>query len=170
MVKNRSKIGPKSILDRLGGQAPKVAPGTYFFEASRQPSWRVLGPKMALVTAKLMGLGVPNGAKMVKKPISKSILCFWMPIRIDVLSDFDRFGCQNGAKLAPKWDLKSMLFSKGVFSKKIIFPNEKSRFLRSKGWKLGAKTDQKSIKKGSQHGKASWHRFLNDFGGFGEAS
>ena len=35
---------------------------------------------------------------------------------------------------------------------------------------MGAKIEQKSIKKGVQHGKASWHRFLNDFGGFLEAS
>ena len=30
---------------------------------------------------------------------------------------------------------------------------------------MGAKIDQKSIKKGIQHGKASWHRFLSDFNG-----
>ena len=35
---------------------------------------------------------------------------------------------------------------------------------------MGAKIDKKSIKKGVQHGKASWHRFLIDFGGFGEPS
>ena len=35
---------------------------------------------------------------------------------------------------------------------------------------MGANIDWKSIKKGIQHGKASWHRFLNDFGGFWEAS
>ena len=28
------------------------------------------------------------------------------------------------------------------------------------------KIDQKSIKKRDQHGKASWHRFFLDFGGF----
>ena len=32
------------------------------------------------------------------------------------------------------------------------------------------KIDQKLIKKGGQDGKASWHRFLMDFGGFLEAS
>jgi len=35
---------------------------------------------------------------------------------------------------------------------------------------LGAKIDEKSNKKGGQHGKASWHRFLIDFGGFWEPS
>ena len=43
---------------------------------------------MAPVTAKLARLGIPNGAKTVKKPLSKSI-GFWIPLRIDVLSDFD---------------------------------------------------------------------------------
>ena len=32
---------------------------------------------------------------------------------------------------------------------------------------MGPKIDQKSIKKGGQHGKASWHRFLIDFRRFG---
>ena len=35
---------------------------------------------------------------------------------------------------------------------------------------MGAKIDEKSIKKWSQDGKASWHRFLMDFGGFWEPS
>ena len=70
------------------------------------------------------------------------------------------FGCQNEAKLSPKWDQKSMLTSKGDFSKTRIFPSEKPRFLRSNRSKLGAKMDQKSIKKWGQQGKASWHRFL----------
>ena len=38
------------------------------------------------------------------------------------------------------------------------------------GSKLGVKIDEKSIQKWSQEEKASWHRFLMDFGGFGEAS
>ena len=43
---------------------------------------------MAPVTANLARLGVPHGAKMLKKPPSKSI-GFWIPLRIDVLSNFD---------------------------------------------------------------------------------
>ena len=35
---------------------------------------------------------------------------------------------------------------------------------------MSPKIDHKSIKKGGQHGKASWHRFLIDFGGFGVPS
>ena len=34
----------------------------------------------------------------------------------------------------------------------------------------GPKIDPKSIKKRFQHGKASWHRFLSDFVGFGVPS
>ena len=53
------------------------------------------------------------------------------------------FGCQNGAKLAQKWDQKSMLTSKGDFCKKIVFfPKEKQSFLRSRGSK-----NQEQIKK-----------------------
>ena len=38
------------------------------------------------------------------------------------------------------------------------------------GSKFGATIDQKMTLKSSQHGKASWHRFLKDFGGCAEAS
>ena len=38
------------------------------------------------------------------------------------------------------------------------------------GWKLRAKTDQKSIKKRSPRWMASWHRFFLDFDRFWEAS
>ena len=75
-------------------------------------------------------------------------------------------GCQNEPKLNPKWDQKSMLTSKGDFSKNLIFPKEKQRFLRSNRSKLGAKMDQKSIKKESAKYNAPRHRFLSDFSGF----
>ena len=35
---------------------------------------------------------------------------------------------------------------------------------------MEVKIDEKSIQKWSQDGKASWHRFLMDFGGFWEPS
>ena len=80
---------------------------------------------MAPVTAKLAGLGGPNGAKIIKKMISKSI-CFWMPLRIDVLSDFDRFlvpkwsqvGTKNGIINRPQ--LRQACFQKNVFSHRKI--------------------------------------------------
>ena len=81
-----------------------------------------------------------------------------------------KVGRQVGAKLAPKWDQKSMLTPKGVFSKNSSFPNEKLGLFGSKTSKLTAKTDQKSIKKWNPRWNASWHRFLSDFGGFWEPS
>ena len=42
------------------------------------------------------------------------------------------FGYQNWDKLAPKWDQKSMLTPKGVFSKNSSFPNEKLSFFKVK--------------------------------------
>ena len=42
-----------------------------------------------------------------------------------------------------------------------------ARFFKFKGSKLGPKINQKTFKKWDQDGKASWHRFLSDFGGFG---
>ena len=38
------------------------------------------------------------------------------------------------------------------------------------GVEVGSKKLQKTIQTRGRHGKASWHRFLMDFGGFGEAS
>ena len=68
------------------------------------------------------------------------------------------FGCQNEAKLNPKCNQKSMLTSNGDFSKNLVFPLEKQRFLRSNRFKLGAKIHQKSIKKRRPKYNASWHR------------
>ena len=68
------------------------------------------------------------------------------------------FWCQNGGKLAPKWDQKLMFTWEGDFSKIV-------RGLDFSG-SGGAKIDQKSIKKWSPRRNASWHRFLNNFVGF----
>ena len=66
---------------------------------------------------------------------------------IGFLSDFDRLGCQNRAKLAPKWDQESMLTSKGVFFTKRTLAAAGARSAGSRGSKLGTKMDQKSSKK-----------------------
>ena len=52
------------------------------------------------------------------------------------------------------------------FLKNRALPTAGARFFKIRGSKLGVKIDQKSIKKRDQHGKASWHRFFLDFGGF----
>ena len=79
------------------------------------------------------------------------------------------FWCQNGGKLAPKWDQKLMFTWEDDFSK-IVLAAAGARFFRIWGSKLGAKIDQKSIEKWNPRWNASWHRFLNDFVGFGVPS
>ena len=54
-----------------------------------------------------------NGPKIHEKSI-KHLMFFWMVILVD-------FGWQNGAKLAPKSDPKSMSTSKGVFSRNALW-------------------------------------------------
>ena len=61
-------------------------------------------------------------------------------------------------------------FERPILQKVHIKPIEFLMIFEVRGSKLGTKIDQKSIKKGGQDGKASWHRFLIDFGGFLEAS
>ena len=89
----------------------------------------------------------------------------------------DRFLKDFSGFLAPKWsqvgtkiDQKSMPIAKCDFLKNRALAAAGARFLRFWGSKLGAKIDQKSIKKAGQHRKASWHRFFLDFDGFWEAS
>ena len=93
-----------------------------------------------------------------------------MPSKIDFWSDF-------GGLLERKWkhvgtniDEKSIQIAKSDFLINRALAAAGAWFLRFQGSKLGAKAHQKTIKKRSQHGKASWHRFLMDFGGFWEAS
>ena len=60
------------------------------------------------------------------------------------------FGTQNGTKLDPKWDQKSISTSTCEFSKIIEKPKENQYFWGSKGSKLGPKIDQKSIPKATE--------------------
>ena len=110
-------------------------------------SWRPLGRSLA-------EKGGQHGSNLAPKTEPKSIknrYQNWSIFQCLLESIFGRIlvnlGCQNEAKLNPKWDQKPMLTSKGDFSKNLIFLKEKPRFLRSNRSKLGAKMDQKSIKK-----------------------
>ena len=93
-----------------------------------------------------------------------------MPLGIDFWKDFKDFGYHNEAKLKSKWNPKWMLTSSDDFWTNLISPKEIPLFLRSKRSKLGAKTNQKSIKKWSPKYNASEHRFSNDFVGFWDPS
>ena len=63
-----------------------------------------------------------------------------------------------------------MPVAKHDFLKNRALPAAGARFFKIRGSKLGAKTDQKSIKIRSPRWNASWHRFLMHFGRFWEAS
>ena len=113
------------ILGRLGGVLGRLG-------REKWPTW--------------LQLGSQNGAKMVQKSI-KIWIIFWMPLGIDFLMIFDRFFIQNGGKLRPKIDQKSMSTSKGDFLKNRALPAAGARFFKIRGSKLGAKIDQKSVQK-----------------------
>ena len=89
-----------------------------------------------------------------------------MHLGIDFWRDFGGFLEAKWRHVGTKNDPKSMATWKSDFLKNRTLAAAGARFFRIWGSKLGAKIDQKSIKKGVQHGKASWHRFLSDFGGF----
>ena len=93
-----------------------------------------------------------------------------MPLGIDFWEVVGRFLVEKWRHVGTKIDQKSMPTSKSDFLKNRTLAAAGARFFRFGGSKLEVKTDQKSIKKWSQDGKASWHRFLMDFGGFLEAS
>ena len=65
---------------------------------------------------------------------------------------------------------KTYITLKGDFLKNRALAAAGARFIKIRGSKLGVKINQKSIKKGSQHGKRSWHRFFVDFNGFWPSS
>ena len=134
------------------------------------PFWRVLrascGEKVANMGPTWVPRWSPNGEKLDAK-IDQKLGASW--------DWFLRgFGRILGAKMEPCWHqnwIKIRSYDENAAKPKMfIKPMEFSWFLGFRGSKLGAKIDEKSIKKGGQHGKASWHRFLIDFGGFWEAS
>ena len=70
---------------------------------------------------------------------------------------------QVGTKNVSKIDLN---FGRPNLQKYLIKPIVILCFFDFRGANLGAKTDQKTIKKQKQKGRRSEHRFLIDFGGF----
>jgi len=72
--------------------------------------------------------------------------------------------------LALKSSKNQCQLRKAIVWKNLVCPKEKPWFWGFRGSKLEVKIDEKSIQKWNQDGKASWHRFLMDFGGFWEPS
>ena len=93
-----------------------------------------------------------------------------MLLGIDLCKNFGGFWEAKWSQVGTQIDQKSMPIAKSDFLKNRALPAVGACFFSFGGSKLGANIDQKSIKKRSQHEKASWHRFFIDFGGFGEAS
>ena len=93
-----------------------------------------------------------------------------MPFKIDFWKDFGGFWEGKWRQVGTQIDQKSMPIAKSDFLKNRALPAVGAWFFRFGGSKLGANIDQKSIKKRSQDGKATWHRFFIDFGGFGDPS
>ena len=81
------------------------------------------------------------------------------------------FGWFLGAKLEACWQPNpskiDVICEKRIFEKPKLFFSKERIVFKVRGSKLGIKMDQKAIEKGIQSGKACWHRFLNDFVGFG---
>ena len=70
---------------------------------------------------RMVQLGFQNGAKIEQHLKQKSII-FLMPLGIDLWVDYGGFWVPKSSHVGNKWDQKSMLTSKGDFSKDFIFP------------------------------------------------
>ena len=106
---------------------------------------------------------------MEKKSMQKSIKNL-MHLGIDFWKDFGGFWKAKWSQVGTKIDQKSMPIAKSDFLKNRALPAAGARFSRFWVSNLGVKINEKSIQKWSQDGKASWHRFKMDFGGFLDAS
>ena len=94
----------------------------------------------------------------------------WMGILGDFLRFWEPTWFQNGGKLGIRNALLLSLTEKGENQKSTYFSN-RILIIVGFGWsKFGAKIYQKSMKQRPQHGKASRHRFFDDFGGFWDPS
>ena len=93
-----------------------------------------------------------------------------MHLGIDFWKDLEGFWKPKWNHVGTQIDQKSMPLAKSDFLKIRALPAAGAWFFWFGGSKLGAKIDQKSIKKRSQDGKATWHRFFIDFGWLGEPS
>ena len=141
--------------------------GFWLPNASWKASWAALG---RFSEPRWLQLGAQEGPKLEPKRCKNwwenrlKIRWLWKSIFEGILMDF---GKDFGTKIDAEIDV---IFERRFFEKTSFFLWEKYTFLTSTGSKLGATTDQKSIKIWSPRWGASWHRFLMHFGRFWEAS
>ena len=114
-------------------------------------------------------VGFQNRAKINKRSLQESIKKL-MPFTIDFQINFGGFSERKWKHVGTKIDEKSIRIAKNEFLINRALAAAGAWSVRFWGPKLGAKTHQKTIKKWSQHEKASWHRFFLDFGEFWKAS
>ena len=93
-----------------------------------------------------------------------------MHLGIDFWKDLEGFWEPIWSHVGTQIDQKSMWLTKNGFSKNHCFSWGKTTIFKVRGVQDESKNRSKIYQKGAQHGKASWHRFLSDFGGFWEAS
>ena len=119
-TKHRSKLRSGGLQGRFGGLLGRLGRSKGFLRASwivleaswkrlgreKWPTWLQLGPK----------LGPKLELKWIKNPSKNRSKNWWLLGSVfgRILVDFGR---ENEGKLAPKWDQKSMLTSKGRFCK-----------------------------------------------------
>ncbi len=136
-------------------------------------SWCLWGRLESFVGAAWGRLGEQHGSNLAPKTEPKSIKNRSQNQSIfESLLGLDFYGIlvDFGRKMEPSWHpdgIKNRCqLRRMIFWKNLVFPKEKQWFWRFWRLKLAPKIHQKSIKKGAQLGKASWHRFFMDFGGF----
>ena len=148
------KSRSRGLRGRFGGIFGCLRPSRAFLEASwvvLEGFGRPLGPSWA-------EKGGQHGSKLLPKTEPKSMKnryqnwsIFWCLLESIFGWILVYLGCQNGAKLAQKWDRKSMLTSKGEFSKNLVFPKEQPCFLRSRG-----SNNQEKLRQFDQKMKPRW--------------
>ena len=130
-----------SILESFWGSGRVLAPKCVL-EGVLGGSWAIFRANMAPTWPQV---GSQDGAKTEKKSMQKSIKKS-MPFKIRFWSDFGRFLEGKWRQVGTKIDQKSMPVAKRDFLLNRALPAAGARKMGFRGSKLGAKTDQESIK------------------------
>ena len=151
-TKHRSKLRSGGLQGRFGGLLGRLGRSKGSLKASwtvleaswkrlgreKWPTWLQLGPK----------LGPKLELKWIKNPSKNRSKNWWLLGSVfgRILVDFGR---ENEGKLAPKWDQKSMLTSKGRFCKNTYKTNRILMIFEVRGVETSIKNRSKNeAKKG----------------------
>ena len=158
-IKNRPKSWSGGLQGRFGGLLGRLGRSKGFLRASwivleaswkrlgreKWPTWLQLGPK----------LGPKLELKWIKNPSKNRSKNWWLLGSVfgRILVDFGR---ENEGKLAPKWDQKSMLTSKGRFYKSTYKTNRILMIFEVRG----VEKSIKNLSKIDQKMKSTWDGIL----------